>query len=111
MDFDEHVHDAAAPPPRRATSTTTPQTRSRLSPTTTRSSASRSRELEARRSRDPTSPATLDAQRLQLELRRLTRRLNAARQAGEPGVTELAAEREQLQAKLNDAIERVMSTS
>jgi DNA primase len=68
-------------------------------------------ELEARRSRDPSSPATLDAQRLQLELRRLTRRLNAARQAGEPGVTALAAEREQIQAKLNDAIERAMSTS
>ena len=34
-----------------------------------------------------------------------------ARLAGEPGVTKLAAEKEQLQAKLNDAIGRVMSTS
>jgi DNA primase len=68
-------------------------------------------ELEARRSRDMASPATLDAQRLQLELRRLTRRLNAARSAGEPGVTELAAQREQIQAQLNDAVERSMSTS
>ncbi|HEV2813699.1 MAG TPA: DNA primase [Solirubrobacteraceae bacterium] len=68
-------------------------------------------ELEARRSRDMASPATLDAQRLQLELRRLTRRLNAARQAGEPIVTELAAQREQVQAQLDTAIERAMSTS
>jgi DNA primase len=68
-------------------------------------------ELEARRARDMASPATLDAQRLQLELRRLTRRLNAARSAGEPGVTELAAQREQVQAQLNDAVERSMSTS
>ena len=68
-------------------------------------------ELEARRSRDMASPATLDAQRLQLELRRLTRRLNAARQAGEPIVTELAAQREQVQAQLHSAIERAMSTS
>ncbi|MDQ5807350.1 MAG: DNA primase [Actinomycetota bacterium] len=68
-------------------------------------------DLEARRSRDPASLATLDAQRLQLELRRLTRRLNAARRAGEPGVTEIAAQREQVQAQLDTAIERVMSTS
>jgi DNA primase len=68
-------------------------------------------EVEARRSRDMASPATLDAQRLQLELRRLTRRLNAARQSGEPIVTELAAQREQVQAELHSAMERAMSTS
>jgi DNA primase len=68
-------------------------------------------DLEARRARDPSSVATLDAQRLQLELRRLTRRLNAARTSGEPGVTELAAQRERVQAQLDTAIERVMSTS
>ena len=68
-------------------------------------------ELEARRSRDPATPAALDAQRLQLELGRLTRRLNAARRAGEPGVTEIAVQRNQVQAELDRAVERAMSTS
>ena len=68
-------------------------------------------ELEARRSRDVVSPAALDAQRLQLELRRLTRRLNAARQAGEPGVTALAVEREKVQKQLDDAVERSVNSA
>jgi DNA primase len=60
--------------------------------------------------RHPASSATLDAQRLQLELRRLTRRLNAARRAGEPGVTELAAQRERVLAQLDDAVERSVNS-
>jgi DNA primase len=60
--------------------------------------------------RHPQSIATLDAQRLQLELRRLTRRLNAARRAGEPGVTEIAAQREKVQAELDDAVERSVNS-
>jgi DNA primase len=65
--------------------------------------------LNARATRSPSTTATLDAQRLQLELGRITRRLNAARNAGEPGVTELAAQRERVQAELNDAVERSVS--
>ena len=66
--------------------------------------------LTVEASRHEASTATLDAQRLQLELRRLTRRLHAARRAGEPGVTELAAQREQIQAQLNDAVERSVNS-
>ena len=39
-----------------------------------------------------------------------TRRLNAARQSGEPGVTELAAQREQIQAQLDEAVERSVNS-
>ena len=68
-------------------------------------------ELEARRARDMASPATLDAQRLQLELRRLTRRRNAARQAGEPGVTEIAAQIEKVRQQLDEAVERSVNSA
>ncbi|HEX8205392.1 MAG TPA: DNA primase [Solirubrobacteraceae bacterium] len=68
-------------------------------------------DLEARRSRDVASPATLDAQRLQLELRRLTRRRNAARQAGEPGVTAIAAEIEKVRQQLDEAVERSVNSA
>jgi DNA primase len=67
-------------------------------------------ELVARASQDPATPASLKAQRLQLELRRLDRRLRAARAAGEP-VTEWAMQKAQVKAELNDAVERSVSTS
>jgi DNA primase len=64
------------------------------------------RELVVRAAREPVSPATLDAQRLQLELRRLDRRLAAARRAGEPGITELAGRRAAVKAEFDRAMER-----
>jgi hypothetical protein len=66
-------------------------------------------ELAVRASRDPATPASLDAQRLQLELRRLDRRLAAVRAAGGDGATDLAARRARVKAEFDQAIERATS--
>ena len=66
------------------------------------------RELRVRAVREPASPATLDAQRLQLELRRLDRRLAALRASGEGGAMELATRRAAVKAELDDAIEQAV---
>jgi hypothetical protein len=64
------------------------------------------RELSVRAGREPATPATLDAQRLQLELRRLDRQLKAAASSGAGGVTDLARQKIALQAEFHAAIER-----
>jgi len=64
------------------------------------------RELAVRAGREPATPATLDAQRLQLELRRLDRQLKAAASSGAGGVTDLARQKIALQAEFHAAIER-----
>jgi hypothetical protein len=67
-------------------------------------------ELVARANQEPATAASLKAQRLQLDLRRLDRRLRAARAAGEP-VREWAMQKAKVKAELNDAVERSVSTS
>ena len=68
-------------------------------------------ELEARRTRDALSAAALDAQRLLLEWRRLSRRLKTAQQSGEPGVTEIAAQLQKVRAQHDEAVERSVNSS
>jgi DNA primase len=68
-------------------------------------------ELSVRAVRDPASPATLAAQRLQLELRRLDNRMKEARSSGQGGVTELARARDAVKAKLDDAMEQASANS
>jgi DNA primase len=63
-------------------------------------------ELVVRSHREPASPPTLDAQRLQLELRRVDRRLAAIRASGEGGATELARARQAIKDEFDLAIER-----
>ena len=67
-------------------------------------------ELVVRAAREPASPATLDAQRLQLELRRLDRRLAAIAASGEGGATELATRRAAIKAEFDRAIEQAVQT-
>jgi len=64
------------------------------------------RELSVRATSEPATPATLDAQRLQLELRRLDRRMAHLRAAGEGGATEIAVRRQAVKAEFDAAIER-----
>ena len=68
-------------------------------------------ELTVRAAAEPASSATLDAQRLQLELRRIDRRMAAAAASGEGGATDLAARRREVQAELGRAVERAMNTA
>jgi DNA primase len=67
-------------------------------------------ELSVRAVRDPASPATLATQRLQLELRRLDRRMNEARRSGQGGVTELARARGAVKAELDRAMEQASAS-
>ncbi|HEX2087050.1 MAG TPA: hypothetical protein VHF89_15325, partial [Solirubrobacteraceae bacterium] len=67
-------------------------------------------ELVARAGTEPATPASVHAQRLQLELRRVDRRLRAARAAGEP-VREWAAQKAQVKAELDTAVERSVNSS
>ena len=67
------------------------------------------RELSIRAGREPASAATLDAQRLQLELRRIDRQLREARDAGVGGAAELARRRAAVKADLDRAIELAVS--
>lgn len=67
-------------------------------------------QLVVRAAREPASPATLDAQRLQLELRRLDRRLAAIAASGEGGATELATRRAAIKAEFDRAIEQAVQT-
>jgi hypothetical protein len=67
-------------------------------------------ELSVRAVRDPASPATLAAQRLQLELRRLDRRMTEARTSGQGGVTELARARDQVKAEFDRAMEQASAS-
>ena len=64
------------------------------------------RELSVRAAREPATPDTLDAQRLQLELRRIDRKMAEARRAGGAGTTELATHRIKLKAEFDRARER-----
>jgi DNA primase len=66
------------------------------------------REFEARNHLEPPSAATLDAQRLQLEIRRIRRRMQQARESGEGGATALAVELQSLQAEFDKAMERAI---
>ena len=63
-------------------------------------------ELHVRAAREPATPASLDAQRLQLELGVLRRRLQAARAAGGEGVTEIAQRMQRIKDQLDEAVER-----
>ena len=65
-------------------------------------------ELTVRASGEPGSAATLDAQRLQLELRRLDRRLAAIRASGEGGATDLAVRRQEVKNELDAAMIRAV---
>jgi len=65
-------------------------------------------ELTVRASAEPASPATLDAQRLQLELRRLDRRLAAIRASGEGGAQDLAVRRQEVKNELDAAMVRAV---
>jgi DNA primase len=67
-------------------------------------------ELVVRAAREPASPATLEAQRLQLELRRIDHRMRSARETGEGGVTELARARALVKAEFDLAMERANAT-
>jgi DNA primase len=67
-------------------------------------------ELSVRAVRDPASPATLAAQRLQLELRRLDRRMTEARRSGQGGVTELARARARVKADFDAAMEQASAS-
>jgi DNA primase len=64
------------------------------------------RELSVRATNEPATAATLDAQRLQLELRRLDRRVAHLRATGEGGATEIAVRRQAVKAEFDAAIER-----
>lgn len=66
------------------------------------------REFEARNQLEPPTAATLDAQRLQLEIRRIRRRMQQARESGEGGATALAVELQTLQAEFDKAMERAV---
>ncbi len=66
-------------------------------------------ELHVRSAREPATPAALDAQRLQLELGVLRRRLAAARAAGGTGATEIAQRIQRVQVDFDRAIERATS--
>ena len=68
------------------------------------------RELSVRAAREPATPDTLDAQRLQLELRRIDRKMAEARRAGGDGATDLATRRAKLKAEFDRAIERATGT-
>ena len=67
-------------------------------------------ELSIRAQREPATPATLDAQRLQLELRRIDRKMAEARRAGGEGATDLATRRAKVKAEFDRAIERATGT-
>jgi hypothetical protein len=67
-------------------------------------------ELTVRATREPASTATLDAQRLQLELRRLDRRLAHIRSTGEGGATEIATRRQEVKNELDQAMGRAVET-
>ena len=56
------------------------------------------------------SPAKIDAQRLQLELGRIDRRLRRMRSEGEVGATEVAMRRQRIKAELDEAMERATAT-
>jgi hypothetical protein len=66
------------------------------------------RELEARNTIEKPTAATLDAQRLQLEMRRVRRRMEHARDAGGAGTTDLARRLLELQAEFDAAMERAV---
>ena len=85
IDPAEHFTSAARPPRGRSTcATTSPTPREGVAADDDPELARSSPSSTVRAGREPASPATLDAQRLQLELRRLDRRLAAIR-AGRRG--------------------------
>ncbi len=63
-------------------------------------------ELAVRAEREPALPATLEAQQLDLELRRLEREIAAASTGGAKEVSDLAAERTQIKAQFDRAIDK-----
>jgi DNA primase len=63
-------------------------------------------ELVVRAGREPATAETLEAQRLQLELRRIDQRMRAARDRGEGGIVELARARQEVKAQFDLAMER-----
>jgi DNA primase len=68
-------------------------------------------ELTVRASGEPGSAATLDVQRLQLELRRLDRRLAAVRASGEGGAHDLAVRRQEVKNELDAAMIRAVEAA
>jgi DNA primase len=65
-------------------------------------------ELSLRAAQQPAEPATLEVQALQLETARLEREIAAARAEGRLDISALARERNQVKARLDNAIDRVM---
>jgi DNA primase len=65
-------------------------------------------ELSLRAAEQPADPATLEVQALQLETARLEREIVAARAEGRLDVSDLAAERTRVKARLDSAIDRAM---
>ena len=68
-------------------------------------------ELAVRAEREPALPATLEAQQLDLELRRLEREIAAASTGGAKEVSDLAAERTQIKAQFDRAIDKATQGS